>query len=164
MTLNRGHNIGFTLIELMVVIVIFSLIAGIAVQRMASLDNRWLQGEAAALGLRLNHALDHALMSQEEIVWHHDGASNSYRFMVRAVGNEWRDSSTKGLGVHLLTRPVQFRLTGKNQLANDGIGTLAFYPGGEYTPFTLEMTAAGSPGYTLSGDGFNDIRLTVLTP
>lgn len=164
MTTDRDADAGFTLVELMVVIVILSLVAGIVIQRITSLDSRWLQGEAVALRLRLNHALDRALMNQEEIVWRYEQASNSYRFMTRTLDNEWRESSAKGLGAQLLTRPLQFHLTGEDPLVDEGIGTLAFYPGGEYTPFNLEIGTAKTPGYVLSGDGFNDITLTVLTP
>lgn len=157
---DRRGNSGFTLVELVIVLFVLALAAGMTVRHVSSLEARWLRGEAVTLRLRLNHASDRALMSHEPIAWFYDDADNSYRFMIRSPDGAWRETAHRGLSEYRLDRPLEMRLERAGSPAGNGdTPALVFHPGGEYAPFTLTLATGKHSGYVLSGDGFNDIAL-----
>lgn len=160
----RDHE-GFTLVELVIVLFVIALVAGLAVHHVVGIETRWLRGEAAMLRLRLNHAGDQALISHEPIAWFYDDAGTSYRFMVRSGDGTWRETAQRGLSKHHLDHPLKLHLerAGNPVNTDDRTPALVFYPGGEYTPFTLVLGTEKHGGHRLSGDGLNGIVLEVDT-
>lgn len=163
--LEGDRNHGFTLVEVVIVLFILALMAGVAVQRVTSSEKRWLHAEAVILKLRLNHASDRALIRHEPIIWHYDANENSYRFTIRSSADDWVELSHEGLGKHRLKHSAELRLEGAQRPVGDGsTPALVFYPGGEYSPFTLSLISKKNYSYVLYGDGFNEVRLRTPSP
>lgn len=77
---------GFTLLELLVVIVIAGIILGMATINASPDPQRQLRAEAQALALRFQSAHEEARLRNAPMAW--EATSQQYRFMVRA-GGQW---------------------------------------------------------------------------
>lgn len=78
---------GFTLIEIMVVMVIFAIAAGLVTLRMLPDDRERARREADSAAVLLERAADEAERTGRVIAWHPDGASA--RFEVPDQDGKW---------------------------------------------------------------------------
>lgn len=130
---------GFTLIEILVVLVIIGIMLGLVSVRMMPDDEGRLRTEAERLALLLEQARDQAVASGEPI-----GLSveqGHYRFWVRDAQNQWVPSSGDDL---LRERPladgVQLAALQVNQIPLAEGDRLLFLPAGSNEPFTVDLT------------------------
>jgi general secretion pathway protein H len=130
---------GFTLIEILVVLVIIGIMLGLVSVRMMPDDAGRLKTEAERLALLLEQARDQAVASGEPI-----GLSveqGRYRFWVRDAQNQWVLSSGDDL---LRERPladgVQLAALQVNQTPLAEGDRLLFLPAGSNEPFTIDLT------------------------
>lgn len=86
-TRNPKHAEGFTLIEIMVVMVIAGITLVLIGLNLMPDDERVLRNEAQRLALLLEQARDEAVASGEAIAWSADGAR--YRFLRQNEEGKW---------------------------------------------------------------------------
>jgi len=172
---DRGASAGFTLVEVLVVLVIIAMVAGLLVVTVSDNPQRRLQREAADLAALLNFASDEAVLRGVELGLIID--DHGYRFVyLDPEKKRWLglpDASLKG---HAFKEPyeVSFSLDGEHldSKTQERIKKLSersedeqqrpmllLLSNGESVPFTLTLRYPGSPGVTLRGDGVNPVTV-----
>lgn len=177
-----SRSVGFTLIEVLVVLVIVAAMAGLLVFSFKDNPERALKREAQGLAALLNTAADEAVMRSRELGLVINDAG--YRFVVfDAEKNTWEPVLQKPLGEHVFEAGyhVEFALDGEKvddatrarieaftargaadteaDLESSGDKpTLLLLSSGELTPFTLTLQR-GDASVTLRSDGFNPVTL-----
>lgn len=132
---NRSR--GFTLLELLVVIVIAGIILGLATVNATPDAQRQLRDEAQALALRFQSAHEEARLRAGSVVW--ESSTARYRFLARA-GGQWQPLRDDILREHVWKMPLS------------GIAVTPASPGGARIVFTREATAPPF-SLTLQRDG-----------
>jgi general secretion pathway protein H len=166
---------GFTLIELMVVLVIVAVLAGLVVVGGGDTPARKLQREAQGLATLLNLAADEAVMQGAELGLFID--DDGYHFlMLDQESGLWQEIERRPLQRHEFSQryEVEFELDGERmgpqlqqrlqQLARRGgeaaAPLLLLLSSGEVTPFRLTLRLEGSVGgMALHSDGLNPVRV-----
>ena len=174
---------GFTLLEMLVVLVIVAVMAGLLVFSAGDSPARKLQREARALAALINTATDDAVMHSREIGLVID--DSGYRFVsFDPKTKSWLPLQQKPLSEHKFDEPytVQFQLDGERideatrarieQFSGRGGGNgkdkddsalkpvLLMLSSGEITAFTLTLEN-DQAAFTLSSDGFNAVEVVV---
>jgi general secretion pathway protein H len=183
---------GFTLLEILVVLVIIAVMAGLLVFSTHDSPERRLQREANALAALLNIATDEAVMQSREmgLVINDRG----YHFVVfDPEAKKWLPLKKKPLADHLFPEAytVQFQLDGEQiddgtralidkfierGAASGGIGggdadistessdkpLLLMLSSGEMTAFSLTLQYQQFT-FTLSSDGLNPVKVKVVS-
>jgi general secretion pathway protein H len=134
----RTGEAGLTLVEMLVVLAIVAIMAGIVVLGIGSGGDRNAEVEAKRLAARLTLAADEAMVGDRPlaIAWDKD----SYRFLVEQSG-QWREDTVSALAPHKLPSGVILDATAKSPFS---IG------GGR--PTELHLTATKS-NWTVHFDG-----------
>lgn len=172
----RRRSGGFTLIELMVVLVIVATLASLMVIGAGDNAARKLQREAEGLAALLNLAADEAVMQGIELGLFIDGSG--YRFLLLdPESGVWEEIKEKPLQRHQFEQPyqLQFELDGERldeqqrsriqQLAKSAGGDqptplLLLLSSGEVTPFRLTLRLQGKEVEAeLHSDGLNPVRI-----
>ncbi len=97
---------GFTLIEILVVMVLIAIVVSVATVRFQRDDRQILRDEALRLAALLNHARDEAITTGVALAWRAD--ETGYRFMRRGASREWEDLSADDiLRARTLPAPIQ---------------------------------------------------------
>ncbi|WP_290651305.1 type II secretion system minor pseudopilin GspH [Aquisalimonas sp.] len=164
---HRRHQSGFTLIEVMVVVVLIGIITTLAVLNMGGEDDR-VEREARRLAAVLDTAGREAVIQARELglVLEPDG----YRF-ARLESDAWRTDAyqhDRALGAHALPGDLRLRvstddLPGEREPGdNDDRPHVLILSSGELTPFEVEIRRPGSrsPPWIVTGelDGTIDYR------
>lgn len=179
---------GFTLLEILVVLVIIAVMAGMLVFSAHDSPERRLQREAHALAALLNIATDEAVMQSREmgLVINDRG----YHFVVfDNESKKWLPLQKKPLADHVFPEAytVQFQLDGEQvddatraliekfiERGSSGSGDaditteasdkplLLILSSGEMTAFSLTLQYQQFV-FTLSGDGLNPVKVKVVS-
>ena len=152
---------GFTLVELLVVIVIVGITLTLVVVNFARDDKRVLSDEAQRLGLLLEHAHDEAVASSRLLSLTADGAG--YRFTVASGAGQWLP--LEGDDVF---RPRAWaggvNFGGLRVLQNASPSTAAprlmFSPSGFNAPFEFTL-AAGDSYAVVGGDALGRVAISM---
>jgi general secretion pathway protein H len=110
----RARETGLTLVEMLVVLAIVAVMAGIVVLGIGSGGDRNAEVEAKRLAARLTLAADEAMVSDSPLAIAWD--KGSYRFLIRD-GGQWRDEPVSALEPHTLSRGVALDATAKSPFA-----------------------------------------------
>lgn len=78
---------GFTLIEILVVVLLIAVTASMAVVALAPDDRGRLRDEAARLAMSFQHAQDEAVMTGRTIAWR--GTADGYEYLRRGPDRTW---------------------------------------------------------------------------
>lgn len=171
----RRRARGFTLLEVLVVLVIIASMAGLLVLGFRDSPEQRLRREADALAALLNVAADEAVMRGMELGLAIDDVG--YRFVYFDVEKkQWLAVAEKALGPHAFpdTVSVSIQLDGE-QLGEQALEriralsergadeqlrpTLLLLSSGEVTPFTLTLGYGDEFTVVVSGDGVNPVAV-----
>lgn len=148
---------GFTLIEILVVLVIIGIMLGLVSVRMMPDDAGRLRTEAERLALLLEQTRDQAVASGEPIGFSVE--QGRYRFWVRDADNQWVLSSGDDL---LRERPladgVQLVALQVNQTPLAEGERLLFLPTGSNEPFAADL-ALNAAHARIRGDRLGRVSL-----
>ena len=129
---------GFTLIEILVVLVIIGIMVGLASVRLMPDDARAVADEAQRLALLLEQTRDQAVVSGEPIAFSVE--AGRYRFWSLGEGGEWVPRTGDDL---LKDRPlgggVRLKALQVNQAVLAPGERLLFLPSGSNAPFTADL-------------------------
>jgi Tfp pilus assembly protein FimT len=131
---NKIRNAGgFTLIELILVLVFMALIAGLSIPFVAStLDKIQLQTEAREIRSALAYARSQAVTLKTLFIFHGDLVSNQYWLTIP------RDDKTTS--IKTLEENIKFKsFTAKKDRIENDIFQIHFYPRGNSTGGTIEL-------------------------
>ncbi len=161
-TLKKTPAQGFTLLEVLLVMTIVGLLAGLAILSIGALDQRRLQAEADRLQIALNQAADASLLKQQTIGWRYDEQLNSYHFLLLSLDGDWLQAEDNLFKPHPLPANATILLEKpdiiEKQKPTQEQPQIVFLSSGEYTPFSLQISSKTSEtGFRLEGDGFNSI-------
>ena len=152
---------GFTLIEVLVVVAVIAIAAGLVVVNVDGDDRRSAEREATRLAGALEHAAALAQWRSETLGFSADGAG--YRFWRRGPDNRWsavRDEEVlapRALPAQWTVAPVSYAGA---PVATDVI--FPFRPSGRNEPYALVLS---SPAWTLvvAGDPLNRVQVAAPT-
>jgi len=152
---------GYTLIEVLVVIAVIAIAAGLVVVNLDGDDHKSVEREAARLAGALEHAAALAQWRSETLGFSADGPG--YRFWRRGSDNRWtavRDEEA----LAQRTLPTQWSVS---SLSYAGAPVAAnvivpFRPSGRNEPYALALS---SPSWTLvvAGDPLNRVQIAAPT-
>ena len=160
--MQRVKTQGFTLIEILIVMVIISIVSGIALLTITSNQHKQLQQVAK----KLSHLIvlaEHQAMLQPATLGL--GVSKTgYQFFEFKEGNKWRALNDRHFGSHLVSASVQFilKIRGK-QIPLDGKPGIIISESGDMTPFVLFIGKNGEkPLYQVKGEANGKVTSGVV--
>ena len=144
---------GFTLIEILVVMVLIAIVVSLATVRFQRDDRQILRDEALRLASLLTHARDEAITTGVALGWQTNGSG--YRFMRRGASREWEDLSADDiLRPRTLPSPIQFiavevadpgtSARAKSAGRREGNPVVVFLPSAANKPFRVVMELNGT--------------------
>lgn len=150
----RGpSSAGFTLIEILVVMILIAIVVSLATVRFQRDDRQILRDEALRLASLLTHARDEAITTGVALGWRTDGSG--YRFMRRGASREWEDLAADDiLRPRTLPSPIQFigvevadpgtSGRAKNGGRSEANPVVVFLPSAANRPFRVMMELNGT--------------------
>ena len=158
--MSAGPRSGFTLIEMLVVVLVIGLASAIAIVNLGGDDRRRTEREATRLAGALEHLAALAQWKGETLGISAEG--NAYRFWRRGAEGRWiafRDDevlASRDLPPALAVTPASY--AGAPVAAN---AILPFRPSGRNEPYALLLA---SPAWSLviSGDPLNRVHIAAL--
>lgn len=136
------HEAGLTLVEMLVVLAIVGVMAGVVVLSAGSSSGRGPEVEARRLAARLELAADETMVTGRAIAFVR--GANGYRFVAWKAGR-WTDDQSPALEPHTLPPGLAIEGTanGPVVLGADGGGN----------PIALRIVPAKGSGWTIAFDG-----------
>ncbi len=171
----HNKNRGFTLIEILTVLVIVAVMAGLLVIGFSDSPQRRLRREASDLAALINAASDEAVMRGVEIGLTID--ERGYRFVYFDIEKkQWQPVVQRGLAEHQFDEPLTVDVVldsehiGEDEQARqkkfaERSEDTALRPmvlilsSGEITPFTLTLSDDTENKISLEGDGLNPVTV-----
>lgn len=136
--MNSLRQTGFTLVEILVVLVIIGITVGLVSINFMPDDRRTLLTEAQKLTLLLEQAHDEAIISGKDIAWSVEG--DTYRFWHRNEQGQWAQTSGDELFRERPLAPeVQLAELQINLVKTATNERLIFSPGGLNAPFSINL-------------------------
>lgn len=156
MSLRRPGQ-GFTLLEIMVVLVIIGIVLSLAVVRLDPPADRQLQQESERLALLFEAARDEAIARSEPVAWSH--FRGRHQFWIRKNA-DWQ--SLTGVDVLLpreLPTGISFGAIKVNLQPQGEDGKLVFQPSGVNELFQVQLLGEGGL-FELASDVLGRVRVS----
>lgn len=153
----RRQRTGFTLLEIMVVLVIIGIVLTLAVVRLEPPADRALQQEAERLALLFEAARDEAIARSEPLAWSH--FRGRYQFWIRRDADWQPLSGVDVLVPRELPAGISFGSIKVNLQLQGEDGKLVFQPSGVNELFQLQLQGEGSV-FELSSDVLGRISVS----
>lgn len=151
---------GFTLLELLTVIVIVGVLAGLVVPKLGNNAGRDAAAAAGRMVLLINQAREEAVMSSRVWQLQLDPAEHSYRFL-QLAGGEFIDVPAQPFaGKHRITTVKLDRLEVNGQLLPT-VGQVYLFPTGEQDAFSV-VVRSGQSEYGIAMGPVGEARLVDL--
>lgn len=155
------RNAGFTLIEVLVVLLIISIMSGIVIANMPSFtDSGEFDREARRLGVILDMAREEAMVRTNEFGFKPE--ENSYRFYVYDdLARQWQPVDDRPFDVHELPEDMELSLKVEGddfELSEAKAPPVLILSSGEITPFELTIRSGRGSSRTLESDGYADLE------
>ena len=142
---------GFTLIEVLVVVVIIAILVSLVAVQLSPDARQGLREEGTRLAALLAHARDEAITTGAPLAWQRTDAG--YRFLQRGPDRTWqpvdRDAS---LRARVLPAGVSLAAIETPATANGGNPTIVLSPTGIADPFRITL-ALGEHRVRVASDG-----------
>lgn len=163
---SRARTRGFTLIEVLVVMVLIAIIVSVVSVRFQRDDRQILREEALRLAALLTHARDEAITTGVPLGWR--GDSNTYRFYRRGPNRDWialdRDDVLHAREIATPMRLVDVQVSqGKQKSAAEAVKAeaapaIVFSPAATNRPFRIVIELNGVR-LQIRSDALSDIRI-----
>jgi general secretion pathway protein H len=142
---------GFTLVEVLVVVLIVAVLVSLVAVRLASGARQTLQEEAQRLAALLAHARDEAIVTGAPLAW--QGADAGYRFLQRGPDRTWQPvAGDASLRARSLPPGVRLVAIETPATAGRGAPTIVLAPTGVAEPFRITL-ASGEQRARVASDG-----------
>ena len=149
----RGAAGGFTLVEILIVVVVIAITVALVTVRFQSDTGRALEDDARRLALLLEQARTDAATGGESLSWTADG--EGYRFWRKDAAGRWQaleDEALRPRRLHPGGRVTGLRIQGQ-------VGErLVFTPGGFGLPFEISLDLGGEQA-RLFGDALGNVEV-----
>ncbi len=147
---------GFTLLEVLVVILMIGIILGIAVISLPQSSHDQLATEAERLNALITLASQEAVISNRQMAL--DFTPDGYRFLAQSDKGDWQTLTSGALHPRTLADGLQLDVTLEglrlqlNQQSKDSAGLIYLLSSGEISPFevTLETTTEPIQKYRIT--------------
>ncbi len=162
----RAHAGGFTLIEVLVVMVLIAIIVSVVSVRFQRDDRQILREEALRLAALLTHARDEAITTGVPLGWR--GEANGYRFFRRGPNRDWialdRDDvlHAREIATPMRLTDVQVAQTKQKSAAeaakSESAPAIIFTPAAANRPFRIVLELNGVR-LQIRSDALSEIRV-----
>ena len=161
---SRPRAWGFTLIEVLVVVLVVSILMGVVVASFTGVDREQaLRGHVERLALRIEMARDKALQANRE--WGMYIEEEGIRFAeFDEVNGEWVARAERPFAIESADFDLSYDVdveeyavaAGQDEGEDDDLPDIVLFSSGETTPFTIAITAEDweTAPWELSSDGF----------
>lgn len=147
--------IGLTLVELLVVIVIFGLMLGLVSMNAVQSEQQLLQNEAQRIALLLQIAREEAIVRNHQVAF--EANADRYRFLVRE-GNAWQPITKDNmLREREFKRPPVFLTVSPPVAGSSNILRVIFGREPVHTPFVMTLSSGGVSA-TIRADGIGHFQ------
>lgn len=144
---------GFTLLEVLVIIVIIAVLATAVSVKISPDSRQLLREEAVRLAALLGHARDEAITTGGALAW--QSTADGYRFVQRAPDRTWqpitRDTALRPRSLPTGMSLVAIELPARNANAEP---VIVLAPTGIHDPFRITL-AFGDHRFSVSSDGMH---------
>jgi general secretion pathway protein H len=145
------RNSGFTLLEVLVVVVILAVLVSLVTVRIAPDARQSLREEATRLAAVLGHAHDEAIVTGAAFAWQPD--ANGYRFVRRDPDRVWRTvDGDAALRARTFTTGVQLAAVETPEHTTNATPAIVISPAGASGPFRITL-ALDEHRVRVSSDG-----------
>ncbi len=154
---------GFTLIEILIVIVIISIVSGVALVTLSSNKTKQLENLAKQLTHLITLAESEAMLQPCTLglaFYHHSFQFFNYKPHEK---NPWQAIVTGSLGLHNIPEHVQLTLRVNDEgKALDGKPYIFISESGDITAFTITIASIGhKPAYVVRGDASGNVQTEI---
>lgn len=154
---------GFTLIEILIVIVIISIVSGVALVTLSNNKNKQLENFAKQLTRLITLAEQEAMLQPATLglaFYQHSFQFFNYK---PSEDNPWQAIKTGNLGLHKIPEHIQLTLRVNDEIKTlDGKPHILLSESGDITAFTLLLANRGEkPAYVVRGYASGNVQTEV---
>ena len=155
-------TLGFTLLEILVVIVILGVLSTLVAVNFAEDDREKLAQETTRLALLMEYARDEAIVRGTEMAWQLNG--DTYAFSYRDDSDKWITLDDDDLfKARKFASPIQASALKIDHAAVDNDAPILFSPSGLNQPFELQFTLKAAQ-VTLTRDVLGRVQTNAAAP
>lgn len=132
------QSLGFTLVEILVVIVVLGVLSTLVAVNFAEDDREKLAQETTRLALLMEYARDEAIVRGTELAWQLNGAA--YAFSYRDDNEKWISLDDDNIfKARKVASPIQASALKIDHAVVDNNARIIFSPSGLNHPFELQL-------------------------
>ena len=155
------QSLGFTLVEILVVIVILGVLSTLVAVNFAEDDREKLAQETTRLALLMEYARDEAIVRGTELSWQLDGAA--YAFSYRDDNDKWISLDDDDMfKARKFASPIQASVLKIDHAAVDNDAPILFSPSGLNRPFEVQLVLKAAQA-TLTRDVLGRVQTTLIS-